>query len=338
MEYTSTGVVKRLLEELIDIATGEKTTQAQKNKSVSKTDLCDIRDFFSEKPLEKRETKKNQKKRKQCVIDKSPKDEHVEVLKRKARRIKSKKEGQASGVSLGDKEAIDQWWKKRSCTSKCETQGQQAQLSPIPLKSLNNSLSETDLEVSSCASTESEIASPDEQTLLELHQILQRKQQDSEKDKTAQLSSKGAFEVEMENATNPKAMDISMVFEMFKELKNDVSKLEKASKNIASEVSTKINSEVQEQLSNFEEVQNKKVREITQEMDKLKYTNKVLVNTVEEVCNELKDLELRVENLELNAAKRTITISNFECGEKKWQRIQALYSLFNEFPGTRGNY
>ena len=49
------------------------------------------------------------------------------------------------------------------------------------------------------------------------------------------------------------------------------------------------------------------------------------------MASNMKDMEARLENLELGASRRGITISNFQTREKKWQKIEDLYDLFNGF-------
>ena len=176
----------------------------------------------------------------------------------------------------------------------------------------------------------------EDQLLLQLHGFLLQKQKMSEQstkgeENTTDEPDSYTEESDMElEGGQPKMMDISMVITMFNDLKTKVENLQASNESITQTVALSVGNHLQQQVSMINEEQQKKIDRLETELAKCKHQNKSLVSVVQQYEMEFKDLEQRVENLEVSSAKKCVTLNNYPIGKKKWEQRRDLYRLLEE--------
>ena len=289
------------------------------------------------------EQKKLSKKRK-GLADKSPakvkvSDNHAKKLKSKAKRLK--------GAPVGT--SIDKWW--HDCLSESRPSADASQtVNAIPLRKQTDDHDQGSTDTSYdtintySSANESGAEASERVFLEELHNLLLEDQRIKEKNGQSGDCNKECSETintkEMQDCNditmemvecNPQTMDITMVKTMFDDLKKKVDDVQQCSAATLQNITEAVRKELQSQLSGIHEQQNEKIEKLTSEVNLVKHKNKVLTNVVDSFYTEFKELEQRLQNVEVTAAKRSIIVKNLAVRSKKWEKIQDLYDLFNGF-------
>ena len=114
--------------------------------------------------------------------------------------------------------------------------------------------------------------------------------------------------------TQPKTITLSLIYEMFKDLKKDVAQLKSNSdeqeKRLVNECTEKATQNVKEEVDNIiDEEHKKQIKSVKDELKFCQLKNEILSDICTGMSTEIADLNQKVEHLELNAAKKSIIIT-----------------------------
>ena len=209
----------------------------------------------------------------------------------------------------------------------------------------------------SASAPESINTSSEDVFLLHLHQQLSNRQQQMDQlNKEGDLNTSVDVEgphamMDTDNNTNvemmqdladPKMLSIEVVMQMFNDLKlkvdagsqgiEDLKKqMHGSSSALAQAVSVKVGNELQGQLNTIRLQQDARIQKLEEKLEQQGKVNEILTNTVDEMYRCFAEFEQRIENMELSSARNSVVISNFDCGQKKWEKIRDLYDMFNSY-------
>ena len=132
---------------------------------------------------------------------------------------------------------------------------------------------------------------------------------------------------------NPKVLDLSTVMAMFTKLDEKVSSLQNNLEDLKArkpkqlikedeeliEENTKKVEEVEKRISQCERgaAATSEVSALKREMSRVKHQNKVMSGTVQRLYDIVDDLSVKIENLEVSANKRSITLSGLQIDKKE---------------------
>ena len=291
-------------------------------------------------------------------------------IRRKARKL-SQSKGKSLPKTQQKTKAIESWWSKCTKNKKDTQQTSQAPHQSRDSDSTEHAnsvkniitysefcqhLEESDsTTLSTSAYTTPDNTSEEDAFLYQLHQQLSHHQMEAEA--TDQNKSEhsacniatddfntatSSFDMEVEDINNPKVLSLEVVMAMFNDLKIQVdnsnkgvselrSEIASTSKSLTQAIISKVENNIQSHLNNMKLQQDKKIEKLEDELRNQKQVNQILINTLDEVHKNYTDIEQRIENLELGAARNCVMISNFECGLKKWECIRDLYEMFSSF-------
>ena len=206
-----------------------------------------------------------------------------------------------------------------------------------------------------------DIPSPDENTLKCIDALIRTEtvtyedfkkkiemQKGNEKDKstsTCETSSASLQTEEMEyqdesNARDePKTVTLTLIYEMFKDLKQEFTNMKKDSAETETKVTEEVLKKVSEQATDaaaqcannlFEHDYKDNMDKISSELKHCQLKNDILSNICTSMSTEIADLNSKIENLELSASKKMIIMSGWKTNStNKEDCIQELENFFD---------
>ena len=138
---------------------------------------------------------------------------------------------------------------------------------------------------------------------------------------------------EMNNDDNPQLIAISSVVQMFKQIQNEVKAVKTSQKQDLEREIRKVQAQTTQEISeavataDFDPTEKKKMQA---ELAHWKHKSEVLTEVVDRMNVEIQDLTQRMENVELSAAKRSVTISGLDISTEKSNNWHMLKWLFEE--------
>ena len=141
----------------------------------------------------------------------------------------------------------------------------------------------------------------------------------------------------MDNEANPEVLHVTTVLQMFQEIKLEVNKVYAATVQQQpipdkqyDKLKTAIVEEVSTNISNNIEIDNPKLKidEMKNEIETWKSRTGILTDVCDRMNTQIKDLDQRIENLELNNTKRMVIITGLEAVEKKYM-LEYLKEFFS---------
>ena len=127
------------------------------------------------------------------------------------------------------------------------------------------------------------------------------------------------------------SVSITQVLEMFQQIKEEIkTKWEPAEQ--MQHIQTKCSEEVSAAMNQLHEQEKMKIDKMTADLSEWKHRTEVLTDVCERMNTKMADLTQKLENLELNNAKRSVAVSGLELnGQSKDDDIEDIRSFFSEF-------
>ena len=130
----------------------------------------------------------------------------------------------------------------------------------------------------------------------------------------------------MDQTPIPTTLPIPMVLAMFQRLEKKVDDL--AKKGIDDDIQENINKEAQRSVEFVMEPIIEENVHLKAEVNRCKHQNAVLTGIVDQLSCKIKDLQMKVENVETFNAKKCVTLTNFETRQKKADKIRDVNDFF----------
>ena len=127
----------------------------------------------------------------------------------------------------------------------------------------------------------------------------------------------------------PKTMDLQMVWQMFKDLKNDFQQMQDGVEQRVDKISQDC---VQKVSQAFDQQCGEKMRQIEGELNHYKHKSEVLTNVCQSLHVEVTDLTQRIENLEMSASKKMLMLAglDFDSELKKYEVLEQLEKFIKD--------
>ena len=141
------------------------------------------------------------------------------------------------------------------------------------------------------------------------------------------------MEVETNNQGNPKSMAVDAVLAMFDSLKKEIADQLTNFKHTSAEETKKV---ITTAIAEASEKESEEVKNLKAEVAHLKHKSQVLTEVVNRMHTDMTDITQKIENLELNNARRMLIFSGFSPStNKKEEAIQEITDFINECIGVQ---
>ena len=135
---------------------------------------------------------------------------------------------------------------------------------------------------------------------------------------------------------NPTVIPITSVLQMFQQIQTEVKAAAQTKQTLEKQELCKIKEDlVKEVNSAFESglQKNEEVSNLKAELNHWKHKSEVLTDTVQRLHLDVQDLTQRIDNVELNNTKRTVSVSGLNILSQKGDNWQQLNQLLHEYLG-----
>ena len=150
----------------------------------------------------------------------------------------------------------------------------------------------------------------------------------TEKEIFAELQSNATTIDKMQNEDPPKVIDLKTVMNMFKRLqKSKVEDKKAAATSVDKDWKEKVDKFIQDSSSKIDEKQSVSNSEIIAEVNWLRRKEKIASRTIQRLYDINMELSTRLDNLEINNAKRCFTITGLNIEAKKDEAINIIESF-----------
>ena len=151
----------------------------------------------------------------------------------------------------------------------------------------------------------------------------------SSKSQNTSMASTTPNEMEVEREDNPQSINLANVMEMFREIKNDIAAARKESKqHIKKEIKEVKKQSVQDIKKLLDKHELQQVKSVKAELDYWKIRSETLSEVCNRMSGEIADLTTRIDNLEMNNAKKMVIISGLSM-DKITDKKDGLFFLNN---------
>ena len=155
------------------------------------------------------------------------------------------------------------------------------------------------------------------------------------------IQSKPAEKMEINEDENPQIVGVASLMAMFEKLKDEISSELKASKEEIKQefrlFRTDVSKQVKKQIDTALEKEKEKNKKLASEVDFWKLKTETLTDVCNRMQVEMDDVTTRIENLELNNAKRMVIISGLSISGSKFRMSQVLTGFFDLQLGIQVN-
>ena len=140
------------------------------------------------------------------------------------------------------------------------------------------------------------------------------------------------MEVESNDTSSPQAMSLASIYQMFIELKNEITTLKDGGMKVEiSSIKEECVKHAVETVSHDISLQSSKVREIEKKLAQCMQQNEILSEVVDRMHTQYMDVVQRLDNLEINNAKLSISISGLQVsGRKDEWKLQVIDFVFQQ--------
>ena len=178
--------------------------------------------------------------------------------------------------------------------------------------------------------------SQEQQMKNKAHQQVKKGQSSPNQDSSAEPESMEMTENQNMSTSVPQVVDLATVKAMFDQLNENFKKLEDKVSNIeqpqqqCQQHDPKVIESINNRMTNIERgaAAVSEVSALKREMVQVKHRNKVLTGTVQCLHDVIDDLSNRLENIELNSCKKSITIVGLEIDNEKYVAMTQINEFF----------
>ena len=146
-------------------------------------------------------------------------------------------------------------------------------------------------------------------------------------------------EMNLDNEENPRVIQVSAVVQMFQEIKQELKNAAKTtdvvlSKEQWSQLKQECINEITESLGKNIDIEMQKYQKIGITAENTKKKTKILTDVCDRMDTQIKDIDQRIENLELNNNKKMLVVSGLRAVEKK-NMIEYMNGFFDLTLGVK---
>ena len=151
------------------------------------------------------------------------------------------------------------------------------------------------------------------------------------------------MEIEQNTESNPEAVSVTTIAEMFKQLQKEVGEMRQELKDIKSEKNEQVSEEIigkcmdklKETASGENFSDKKELNKLRDDLKHFKFRNRALVDTVDRMNNEIEDLRSRLENVEINTSRKAVTISGLHVNStRKYEMAKEVEEFIDKELGV----
>ena len=119
------------------------------------------------------------------------------------------------------------------------------------------------------------------------------------------------------DSTQPKVMDLKVLIQMFKEIKQELTQYKKVTEN-----------EILEGITSQQKTDTEAITNLQKDIKELKLKDQVKVSAIKGMAKTMKEMDKRIEDLERDKVRSNITISGLQLSEKWQDRKIQLQNFF----------